>query len=658
MSLLKQLITSPSGGAAKPEEPWIDDWNYRKSHDIEGVTAEQTNYQVKIKVHYGTPAKYLIDWTKSTENPIHDFGGQSWAGAAYEDGRIYLFYTTGLPDKDIKCYSFTPANADDFTEWTDHGTVSGLGDADVETWENWNREPHSLVWETQTMADTREGVGEDEGTRKWRLYYGARTNAGGSSADYGIGYATSSNLTNGGTWTRDTARNPLPIDSATPPDGNADPHVALYDGKMYLATRDAPTPWTTKLYYCAEEDDQGVNANWTDLGVFSDDPAAPFGADMFGVEDGIVSIGDRDVDPFERYAIFYREGTTYESFSGNPIIVHSDVWEGGYEGHSALVQTKDYTAKIDGIYYYLYFSAANLGTLGLATSTTLLEGDYGEDVYLNEKCMTDFGDVRFTDSDKETELDYWMEEKVDSDYAIFWADVLTIPADPDSVTTYGYYGKAGETTGSNAKTTFPLGDDFGDNSRDTDLWDEHVWNLGTVAEVNQRLECTTPAGAGYKSAGYVSKVSHDLTQASLEVEVISLTANSSIVLVLSLTKLTDGDLYGEADWYRILKNRAVSKCAVQHRKEGGGVSTLYEEAWTAATGKLRIVISGGTIKFYEGDDERHSEAYDLSSYTAYLYIYASGDVGRYGTDSFDTFFLRNYVSPEPAHGAWGAEESH
>jgi len=53
--------------------------------------------------------------------------------------------------------------------------------------------------------------------------------------------------------------------------------------------------------------------------------------------------------------------------------------------------------------------------------------DSGEDVYLNEHCRTDFGDVRFTDSDGETEIPYWMEEKVDGDYAVFWVKVPSIP---------------------------------------------------------------------------------------------------------------------------------------------------------------------------------------------------------------------------------------
>ncbi|MDH7607713.1 MAG: DUF2341 domain-containing protein, partial [Candidatus Bathyarchaeota archaeon] len=71
--------------------------------------------------------------------------------------------------------------------------------------------------------------------------------------------------------------------------------------------------------------------------------------------------------------------------------------------------------------------------------------DSGENVYLNGKCRTDFGDVRFTDDDGVTELDYWMEDKVDSDYAIFWVEVKD-DLSSQAQTIYVYYGKADATS--------------------------------------------------------------------------------------------------------------------------------------------------------------------------------------------------------------------
>jgi len=54
-------------------------------------------------------------------------------------------------------------------------------------------------------------------------------------------------------------------------------------------------------------------------------------------------------------------------------------------------------------------------------------------VYCDSRCKTDFGDIRFTRSDGATLLDYWIEEQVDSNYAIIWIEVDSIPASPSTV---------------------------------------------------------------------------------------------------------------------------------------------------------------------------------------------------------------------------------
>lgn len=85
--------------------------------------------------------------------------------------------------------------------------------------------------------------------------------------------------------------------------------------------------------------------------------------------------------------------------------------------------------------------------------------DSTDDVYCSSHCRTDFGDIRFTNSDKETELSYFIEEKVNSDYAYIWIKI-TDDLHNLSSTIYIYYGKASETTTSNGTNTFILFDDF------------------------------------------------------------------------------------------------------------------------------------------------------------------------------------------------------
>ena len=79
--------------------------------------------------------------------------------------------------------------------------------------------------------------------------------------------------------------------------------------------------------------------------------------------------------------------------------------------------------------------------------------DNGGNVYLNSHSRVDFGDVRFTDGDGVTLLSYWMENEVNSNYAVFWVkipdDLSTNPA-----TIYIYYDNPSATTTSNGAATF------------------------------------------------------------------------------------------------------------------------------------------------------------------------------------------------------------
>jgi hypothetical protein len=97
----------------------------------------------------------------------------------------------------------------------------------------------------------------------------------------------------------------------------------------------------------------------------------------------------------------------------------------------------------------------------------------GEDVYLDGKCRTDFGDIRFTNSSGAFALDYWMEEKVNSNYAVFWVKISD-DLNVYNVKIFIYYGNAGATPTSNGDSTFIFFDDF-----ETNL---NKWNLfGTTS---------------------------------------------------------------------------------------------------------------------------------------------------------------------------------
>jgi len=281
--------------------------------------------------------------------------------------------------------------------------------------------------------------------------------------------------------------------------------------------------------------------------------------------------------------------------------------------------------------------------------------DSGEDVYLNGKCRTDFGDIRFTDSDETTELDYWMEEYVDSDYAVFWVKIPSIPASPDTATIYIYYGKADATTTSNGFNTFPdLFDDFDDNSFDTSRWDEVDVGTGDAIEQNQRMELYVPADTD--CAQIVTKNAINIQNRLIEVY-LNNTVISEVGLVLSLTKPTGG-WFAEPNWYmgRLYRSTLTNKFRFE-RKVDGSHTLLYGGSPISWSEKVQFRITNTTIKGFEQTTQRFSETYQLSSYNCYIGIKSRGLSGYLGTDWVDNILIRKYVDPEPSHGAWGTEET-
>lgn len=83
--------------------------------------------------------------------------------------------------------------------------------------------------------------------------------------------------------------------------------------------------------------------------------------------------------------------------------------------------------------------------------------------------QTDFDDIIFTDNDKKTLLDYYLEVKIDSSWALFWVEIK------DSLNTntiiYMYYDNPAVSSLSNGEKTFLFFDDFENDN--LDRWD-HV----------------------------------------------------------------------------------------------------------------------------------------------------------------------------------------
>lgn len=119
--------------------------------------------------------------------------------------------------------------------------------------------------------------------------------------------------------------------------------------------------------------------------------------------------------------------------------------------------------------------------------------DWGSEVFLNSKCQKTFDDVRFTDDDGLTLLDYWFETKTDGDKAVFWVKVndnLNV-----NQTIFIYYGNKTVTSASNIEKTFPFADDFS-GSINSSKWRTFGSGELKIADGECTLE-TVPSSRGW-----------------------------------------------------------------------------------------------------------------------------------------------------------------
>jgi len=269
--------------------------------------------------------------------------------------------------------------------------------------------------------------------------------------------------------------------------------------------------------------------------------------------------------------------------------------------------------------------------------------DSGADVYLGGKCKTDFGDIRFTRSDKITLIDYWMEDKVDGDYATFWVEV---PDDlsSNSATIYIYYGNSSATTTSNGDNTFLFFDDFSGTDINTDKWtvigsNYITWSIDNGAVRSTVVSPPPEWGIAILKSNY-SPTYNQLIHAKVKVG-----SGTNIAI-----------LYRWADSNNFITGYLQSPNKLYMSEKYGG--TWYENyvtfTWSAGNWyDLEVMeVSANSFVARVGTTTVSKSVHSISGYFALQGPFVSGGYGW-----FDNVYVRKYVSPEPSHGSWGSEES-
>ncbi len=286
--------------------------------------------------------------------------------------------------------------------------------------------------------------------------------------------------------------------------------------------------------------------------------------------------------------------------------------------------------------------------------------DSGENVYLNNHARTDFGDVRFTGSDGSTGLFYWMEEKVDGDYAVFWVKVSSIPASPDTQTIYIYYGKSDATTTSNGGQTFKFFDDFPGTSLNTDIWYVSANNYSVS---NSVLRINVGAVGLQNPLSYNIQDGY-IVEAKIMFNVYA-SYYSGTIPELSSSRFTASS-NGNADaavlymrgsgsqyvWYYI-GDGSTASYNVGYGSTGwlSSENTWYKTAVSVYGGNVKLWRDYSAIKTFTGITwHKNIKYFSLGAFQGA----SSYDIQD---TSYDWIRVRKYVEPEPSHGNWGSEET-
>jgi len=275
--------------------------------------------------------------------------------------------------------------------------------------------------------------------------------------------------------------------------------------------------------------------------------------------------------------------------------------------------------------------------------------DSEEHVYLNEHARADFGDVRFTASDGETMLDYWIEELAEGDYAVFWVEVPSIPASPDGTTIYIYYGKDDAVSISSGDSTFIM---FFDAEEASELDEWSTW--GTTEKCPRSTEQARSGSYSYKGyySGGTQYVSYKEITEATDRRIVIFFYDTGSPTSNYRGCITSADDQDTSCIIGLFYSSGLGSPNYVYRIG----STWYDTGISRSVGwhKFEYRFKAGNVKGYIDGQEIFSAS---EPDTVNRIIIGANWGWTAVTAYFDDIFIAKYIDPEPSHGEWGAEES-
>lgn len=269
-------------------------------------------------------------------------------------------------------------------------------------------------------------------------------------------------------------------------------------------------------------------------------------------------------------------------------------------------------------------------------------GATGEDVDCAGHCLSNFNDLRFTASDGETLLDYWIESitgTTPNQLATVWIEFDSIGT--TDTTFYMYYGNSVASAVSNGENTFLFFDDF---SGDLSKWTGDTGSASIAGGI-----MTLTVGPGIWAALYGN------------------TFHSGDIAVRMRANLSDGDYSQAGISVNPVANAHVAighdSSAANHsrhidRKDASTIATISNNALGFGNYHVydltRSLTGTDTARsFTDGIENGTGDTSAVPVEALYPFFRANNS----NTVSCDWILIRDYIETEPVWGTWGPETS-
>ncbi len=281
--------------------------------------------------------------------------------------------------------------------------------------------------------------------------------------------------------------------------------------------------------------------------------------------------------------------------------------------------------------------------------------DFLDHVACHTLCKPDFDDIRFTDDDGVTLLDYWVEASFEFDNATFWVEVMD---DLDhNQTIYLYYGNEDASPISDGDDTFIFFDDFEDQDfSEWNLTDGDSWDIVSnyVAQGSYSAYCAGGAVARTLRIDF-DGLNHGI-MVHLHARVASSLSSSGYTLWGTGTsdtgvhigqytgsfRLNTIQYYRGYTYYEWPQNNTYSTNTWYKVDYGMNPDTDKRRAWKddAYMGEVDLIDSSGE-----------------NTFANFTQIRVSAGTGFGQNMWIDEYYIRKWVEIEPQHGTWDEPET-